>query len=267
MDHQRFDELVKDLHDGRIGRRRFLWRVAALGAGVTGVGAGLAAAQDPTPDPTPQLQAGETAEPIPQTHDDPNDPNPLPWYCTPGPPGPWFPVVPSIDALAGTDVHWYGLHAGDAGLLSATAFSVDGHEVSRCSISFVFEQISITYDTETDSAAPGIEVDLALETNAAGEARVVGTINGQPVDVGPDDGESVPLDPAQQALLAQWAPLTHEIGGLLDVFAATDDGSAESGTLKCAAAGYLAALNCGAFIYTPFPCVNTAIDLWNSHCT
>ena len=204
--------------------------------------------------------------------------NPFGWLCWPGPDGPWFPVFPSPELTAATGIAWYGVRADDpfAGddvatgwHLESVAWTVAGEEVSRC-----------TVDVDTDGhrwlLADGqarLAGTFAVGRDAAGQPELAGAINDQPYTLAlggraqeAGTAPAVSLEPAQEALVMQWLPLMHDVGGLLDI-AASGEGGELQGEGRCAVAGFLAGINCLAGLTVPiagygicYDAIDTAAD-------
>lgn len=267
MDSTRFDHLTIRLQRGQIGRRRFLLSAIALGIGIPGFRVGLAARGGES-GATLALQRNNASHLIGQNQTTPFDPSE--WFCWPGPGPtfPWFPVVPDTDAVLGTRVRWYGLHIDESDLLTMASFGSDGQEVSRCE---TWREPDGAVRLRFADAATRVEGRIVVERDAAGVVRVAGERNGQPVDTDADAGAQPVEDPAQRELLDDWAPMTHELDGLLDVMTTVGDDTATAGGAKCAAAGYLAGLNClalvgGLGLFGVGKCVDDAESLYDYGC-
>lgn len=240
MDEHRFDTFVKHLQQSGIHRRRFLWLGTALGLSTARVGID-GRAQDIAPAPTATVGTDDPRAGTSQTLPD--------HFCPPGPSGPWFPIIPSPDVAAATGIQWYGMQMDETGRLIAASFARGGREMSRLEVSRGGRgEISWTIEDGRSELRGAVMVD-----RASGEKiRVRSETNGQRYTIvdATDandlvvEGKPPVLDRAQEVLLAQWRPFSHEVEGLLDVLAVTSDDSVAAGTFKCAAAGFLTAANC-----------------------
>lgn len=254
MEPHRFDDLVTQLATARIGRRRFLFAAAALGLGISGASAA------PTAAPGANNTQAQTT-PF----------NPFDWFCWPGGPGPtvpWFPVVPDPATAFGTRVRLYGVHLDETAGMTMAAFGDDGQEVSRCEMT---QDADGTYRFRFADDSAEATGSMLIAPDAAG-VRVGGDLNGTPIDPNTTTGPVDLPDTAQRRLMRDWEPLAPEFDGLLDVLAATDDGTATAGGAKCAAAGYLAGFGClvsvGALgVFGVSTCVDNAESLYDTYCT
>lgn len=197
-------------------------------------------------------QEGETEQQLPC----PPPFNPFPWLCWPGPSGPSFPVFPSKALSVATRVHWYGLRMTDPAVgdpatglrwgMEAAAMSIDGDELSRCSIA----STDTTHRLTVTNAGDRIEGLFTVERVSDAQIQLAGDLNGQPFVLplgasadAANERTFVVLEESTEALMAEWTPLFHDVVGLLDITSPGGDGTVE-GPGKCAVAGFLGAAGC-----------------------
>jgi hypothetical protein len=213
---------------------------------------------EPTAAPTATQASFQAEEPIDGTGQAvpcPHPFSPFGWFCLPWPGGPWYPVFPSDEVANLTGVHWYGVNLdGETGALTGTAFARGGQELSRCEVTMDGEMHVLSLS----DAQNQLDASLSVEFPREGVARIVGQLNGEPIDISIEAGEpldnqatALPLDRGQELLLLQWSPAFEEVSSLVEIASPEGSGPLE-GPGKCAVLGFFTGIGCiGAIAAVP----------------
>lgn len=273
MDANQFDNLVRRLDRGEIGRRQFVIRLLALGLGVGGA-TRLAQAQDAEPTATPgSLQAsagsGQSGQQFPCP---PGPTGPFDWICGTGPFNPWYPIIAPPDMTASTGIRWYGFQGLEDGGLRAAAFDRANQEISH----YEARAAGGVLRWSIDGAGATVGGYLEFPKMDGSLIEIAGEINGFPFRsrIGPNGvpepspDNSIALSASQQLLFAQWQPAVERLDSLLELALTTDRDPLAGSDLGCFMAGYIFVVTV-PFCFNPYGCLPAggALGYMSSECT